>query len=270
METPSRASRAPRAPLKPSPLPPGGRAEANSLSSVGAEHHQPASAGRSRRRKATAEELLQRCMARLKRQREQDIAERRGLLLSSLVHEEFESMQADAGAGVGVGAGASTSADGGNDQAGVFAPTDEDMRVIEEEVQQSILERLLREEQETLSEMEMEILRLEHERLQRLERDQTEDELSKVLESLDLQDGVLCPVCGHGHVHLSNAVFFCACGMRVDASMNPLSLDQFRERLGSIFSRHSLSHCRERPVGEVRGGLLVLACQACGLFEVAV
>lgn len=85
-------------------------------------------------------------------------------------------------------------------------------------------------------------------------------------------DGIVCPVCGHGRLNVSNGVMFCGCGVRVDTGWgNGIGENEVKERLGMIYEQHG-TQCEgkmEFQVGDRFGfRFLGAKCDKCGMETV--
>jgi len=80
---------------------------------------------------------------------------------------------------------------------------------------------------------------------------------------------VLCPVCQQRHLSQTDrGVILCPSGdLRLDVSMEGLTLEHLRAKLEEAWTGHGRGGCQNTPQFGVRGGMLFMSCQQCNAFE---
>lgn len=80
---------------------------------------------------------------------------------------------------------------------------------------------------------------------------------------------VMCPVCQQRHlVQTDRGVILCPSGdLRLDVSIEGLSLEHLRSKLEEVWAGHGRGGCQNAPQFGVRGEMLFMSCQQCNAFE---
>lgn len=122
------------------------------------------------------------------------------------------------------------------------------------------------------------LLQEEAEYLERLEQEDLEEMMETHFNELKLDScddaTVLCPICQSGLLLQEHGVIVCTHNkdLRLDVSLEGISLTDLRSKLAELISAHSVSGCKDHPIFRQKNhygvSTLEMSCGTCGAFEV--
>uniref|UniRef100_A0A3B3TC31 RPA interacting protein n=2 Tax=Paramormyrops kingsleyae TaxID=1676925 RepID=A0A3B3TC31_9TELE len=96
--------------------------------------------------------------------------------------------------------------------------------------------------------------------------------LSSVVEGLDEEKRVICPVCRVNHLTINTHFIFCECGVHIDTRQGSVTPEQLQSLLESRVSEH-MEQCPHNPAFSLASSVegcasLLMSCPACDYMSI--